>query len=163
MKFDSNLIDYDVTLNESLFELNKNYQYLLYCNNTNEAGFITNAFEITKEGKQSQYSDFVLATIILIPFALAVLLLLGSMGLSEQHTAIKIGMYMLMIPSFWFSLYLAGVTITEYMGFSAMQEAIGLAISITGWIFFFMISYFAIYLIYIIFKAKAENKEDKLE
>jgi len=138
------------------------YTYLVYCNNTDEAGFVSGGFEITQSGKAIENDYQVISVIIIIPLIFSLLLILASLGLGEEHGALKLFMGFFSWIGFWVSSHFGTLALVEFYEFTSLQDIIGSTVYWSGWIFFAVISYWFIYLIYIIFYNIKSKKEKEL-
>ena len=139
--------------------------YLVWCNSTEgEYGYVSEYFEITtdSEAKDESSGNF-LAVIALIPLIFGIMLIFALFGLGSEHTALKWFLFMLSPITVWISLHWAMIGIVKYLGMTELQEAIGVTVYWSAWIYFVMISYLVIYLIWKLFDYMAQKKEAKLE
>lgn len=107
--------------------------------------------------------DSMFGMIILIPMILAIIFLIGSATLNEDHTAFKIFLFLMSIPPFFVSMHFAMIGVIEFYEIPALESTIG---DITYWfslIFVVMIMYFLIYFIWKAFGTMAQNKKEKLQ
>jgi hypothetical protein len=107
--------------------------------------------------------NMIIGAIIIVPIILAIVLLVGAATLSEQHSAMKIGLFLLSILPFFSSLHFGMVAVAKYYDFPELQEAVGSTVYWVGIIFGVIITYFIIYLVYMMFHAMAQNKKERLE
>jgi len=113
--------------------------------------------------QDKEVDKMVLAVIILLPMLLAFLLILAAFSLSEDHWVLKVFMLLLSPIAFFSSLHFGLVSIIKYFDFPEMQELLGSTSYWIGWVLFVLTSYFVLYIIYNIFKAKREKKKDREE
>lgn len=104
-----------------------------------------------------------LGTLILLPFLFGVALLIGGISLGKEHTVIKIGMFLLVPITFFASLHFGTLTIVEYYDFPALENLLGTTTYWVGTIFFFILSYFLIYMFYMVTHVAAQKKKQELE
>ena len=101
-------------------------------------------------------------TIILIPMFLALIFLLGSFFLGEDHVALKIFLFLLSIVPFFLSMHFAMIGAVEFYEIDALKDTIGNATWYISLIFVVLIIYFLIYFIYKAVHTIAQRKKEKL-
>lgn len=140
------------------------YPYNIWCNSSqHEAGFVSSSFEITTDSEQKAATDsFSLLGVILLPLFLACFLLVGSMTMGEDHTVLRIILFLTSPIMFWVSLHFSMITIVKFYGMPELQEAIGSTVYWTAWFIAVLISYFAIYTIWKIADNIAQKKNERL-
>lgn len=163
--FDSNDVDFYIGLNTTFTSSRGFVPYLIYCNNSVEAGFVSGSFLVAvSEDYDSEKSLLPVAMLILVPVILGIILIFCSWSLeSEEHNALKIFLLLLSIACFIVSLYFGLVSVIHFYDFPVMQEAIG---NTTFWyatIFSVVIIYFLIYIIKISIEQSAQKKKVKIE
>ena len=104
----------------------------------------------------------IIAVIILIPLILGIIFLVGSATLSEEHTPLKIFLFLLSIITFFVSLHWGMLAVVKYSNFAPLQDAIGSTTYWFGLLFGVIVTYFIIYLFYKLVHASAQRKEEKL-
>lgn len=107
--------------------------------------------------------SMIIAAIILIPILLGVFCLVGAISLSDEHTALKIGLFLMSFVTFFGSLWFGGIAVVEVYDMPALQDVIGTTVFWMAILFFMLVSYFMIYMIYVSMKAAAQEKKNKLE
>jgi hypothetical protein len=122
------------------------YQYTIWCSNANEAGFLSDYFEIANENPINwEIGGGPLAVIILLPMLLAFLIVLGANLLGEDHSILKIFLYMFSLVLFFVSLLIAMQTTIRYYQFDYLIETFGWGIWVIGIFMFILIIYLLIY------------------
>lgn len=106
---------------------------------------------------------FPIAIIILLPMLLGFIFLIGSATLGENHSAIKIFLFLLSIVMFFMSMGFGLLTIIHYYNFDDMEDSIGTMMWVTGFIFFIIVSYFLMYAFDRMVRKSAQDKEDELK
>lgn len=152
-------------MDKSLFMVNKEYGYIVYCNNTNEAGFISGSFVVTDrlETSRPEGEANILLGIILIPLVFGIFLLVGAVTLGEEHGVLRIALYLLALLTVLASMHFAMVGAVNYLNLPELEGFIGTTAFWISVAFFTIVSYFMIYFILKIFKAAAQKREEKLE
>lgn len=76
--YDLNTTDFSYTFNKSMADIQGSYTYIVNCNSTTEAGFISNSFKITESGELQVFDigNVLIVSILVILFFL-VLIYLG--------------------------------------------------------------------------------------
>lgn len=160
---DANTLDKDISLNTSFSAIDKSYSYNVWCNSSTQAGYLSGGYEITGSGYVQASGTGVLVVLILIPLLFGLILLIGAVSLGEDHTALKIGMFMLSPIMTFISFHFGMISLVKYFGMVELQEAIG---STTYWFsitVFVLIIYFIIYFIYKAIRYSAQEKEERLK
>lgn len=132
-------------------------------NHTKRQTFIYNS--TIEDGAVTVRDDTMMpiAMLIMLPFLFGVALLIGGISLGKEHTAIKIGIFLLVPVTFFASLHLGTLTVVEYYDFPALENLLGTTVYWVGIIFFFIVSYFFIYLFYTLSHQAAQRKNERLE
>lgn len=99
--------------------------------------------------------------LILLPVIFGLFAIIGAVTLSQQHSAFKIGMFILGLASVLGSLYLGGVIVGT--GHEEIQIALSRTTYWIGIMFAVVIFYFLIYATYVMFKKAAQEKEERLD
>lgn len=145
------------------------HQYIVTCKgNTsagqNQSGFLSSSFEISEDGfpKQDAPSSF-LWVVILLPFLLGVIFVVGSATMSEEHGVLKIFMFLLSAPMFFISLLIGMKTVVRFYNMPEVLNGLGDSIYVIAIIFGLILVYFIIYLVIVILDWIATNKRERLE
>lgn len=138
--------------------------YNVGCNTSRQIGFLSDNFKITVDSEEkSTASHVLLGVIILIPLIFGLLLLIGSMALGDDHTALKWFSY-LMIPIFLVMSYNnAMIVINSYIGNNRLQELIATQNRWLMVLFGVLLTYVIIYFIFKMLEYAAKNKKERLE
>lgn len=158
--FDSNEMEFYFDLNTTYSQHKGNYGLLIYCNNSREAGFVSESFTI---GYEPESSGFPLGIIILVPMLLALMLLIGSFFLGEEHTALKIFLFVLSFIPFFISMNYGLVVLIKYFNFPILENLVSSHVYWITLFLFVLIVYFIIYWIWKIVEFMAERKKNSLE
>lgn len=118
----------------------------------------TRELRVTSEDSEKM----IIAALIILPVILGLFLLLGSFFLSEDHTPLKIFMFLLSMVTVWVSLHFGMVSIVEFYDFPEMQNLIGTTTFWFSSLFVVMVTYFLIYLVYKITEKIGKEKEERL-
>ena len=118
--------------------------------------------EVSVEVEES--SMIIIAIIILLPMLLSLIMLVGAATMSDDHGALKIGLFLFSIIPFFLSMHFGLISIIQFIpSFTAMQDLIGSTSYYAGMFLFILVSYFVIYMIYSIFTGMNEKKKEDLE
>ena len=112
---------------------------------------------------EEEDGKMIVGVLILIPMILAFFLLIGAMNLNEEHSILKMFMYMIGIALFWISMHIGTLSLIKFYEWPELEELLGTITWITGLIFITLISYFAINIIYKIFIGIGAKKQEKLK
>lgn len=162
LKMSSNNKDFEYVWNIS--GLTKGtYPYTVFCNNSVQAGFLSDSFELNYDGEDPKEPSVPIAIIILLPMILAFLLIHGASTMGDEHVVMKIATYLLSPVFFMVSFHMSMLSIIRFYNWQAMEELIG---SSTYWIGIgvmgLLITYFLIYLFTKITHQAAQEKEERL-
>jgi hypothetical protein len=105
----------------------------------------------------------IVAAIILIPLIFSFILLFGAGSMSDEHTVLKISLFLLSIIPFFVSAHFSVLSLIEYYDFPELQTVIGSTVYWIGMVLFVIFIYFLIYILYIAIHQAAQNKKAKLE
>jgi len=108
-------------------------------------------------------SNMILFGIILLPMILAIIFILSSIGMGDDHAVLKIALFLLAPVLFFVSLHASMLALIKVYDFPEMQEFIGTTSYWFGWFLFVLFSYFIIYFIYKAFQMAAQKKRERLE
>jgi len=139
------------------------YSAFMDCNITSDENVTTRyegecKFEVT-------YGDkMIISVIILLPMILSLILLIGAISLNpEDHKALKLFLFLLSPIPFFASMHIAMISVIKFYDFPELQNLMGSTTYWVGWIFFIVITYFVIYLFYMIIHHIGENKKERLK
>jgi len=107
--------------------------------------------------------SMIIAIIIIIPLIIGILFMVGSAVLGEQHTILKIFLFLLSLITFFSSFHFGMLAVIEYFDFPALQNAIGTTTYWVGMSFAMIIVYFIIYFIIVAFHTAAQKKAARFE
>ena len=143
-----------IELNESIYYFNLTVpegEYVIrLCDNS------------TREIRVTEPDDKMIpAIIILLPMILGLILVIAGANLSEDHAALRVLFMLLAIFCFGLSLYFGMISMKHFYDWFEMEHALGVAVRIFGFILVFIMSYFAVYYIYISFMQLKEKKRRK--
>ena len=108
-------------------------------------------------------SNMILFGIIILPMILAIIFILSSIGMGDDHAVLKIALFLLAPVLFFVSLHASMLALIKVYDFPEMQEFIGTTSYWFGWFLFVLFSYFIIYFIYKAFQMAAQKKRERLE
>jgi len=153
----------NMTMNGTAYEYNATklsrgvYSSTILCKLNNTLFMGECKFEVEEKSKMA------LAAIIGLPMLLAFIMLIGAATLSEHHNVLKIFLFLLSFIPFFTSLHFGLVTVIKFYDFPELQDAIGSATYYIAIMFGVIITYFIIYLVYMMIHAAAQKREAKLE
>lgn len=155
-------LDFFYNISASYFDVVGVYPYLVYCNNS-QAGFYSSAFEVTSTGLANNKSGTgLLSIVILIPLFFALFMLIGAASLGEDHSVLRLFLFLLSVPMVWVSLNWGVIGVVNYYGLLGLQDNIGSFTYWTSWLFFVLISYVIIYSLWKLFDYLKGEREEKL-
>lgn len=114
---------------------------------------------ITVEGD----AKLIAAIIILIPLIMAIVLIIASFSMSENHSILKWYLMLMSMLMFIISFNFGMINVVKFMDFPELQDLIG---STTYWfmiLFGGIMLYLLIYILYIFFKSMAQAKKERIE
>lgn len=104
-----------------------------------------------------------LGVIILLPLIFGIFCLIGALYMSDEHSVLKIALYLLSLSTVFSSLHFAQVVVSsQNPEMSSSIDLIGNTLLWIGRIFFLIIAYFLIYAIYKGFRIAAQEKAERL-
>lgn len=113
--------------------------------------------------KQEDENKMIIAVIILLPMLLGLFLLILAASLdNEDHAALKIGLGLLSLITFWVSLHFGMVSVVKFYDFTELQDLIGTTVYWYGLTFFVIVCYFGFYAFMKITHRAAQKKEERL-
>lgn len=146
-----------LTLNNSIYYLNftqpEGSYIVKLCDGT------TREIKVTEEDS----GKMIIAALILVPLLFGFLLLFSAWSMGENHAILKTFLFMLSLITFWVSLHFGMVSLIKFYNFPEMQELLAFTTQWSSYVFFAIISYFALYLIYLLFKNMYQEKREKME
>lgn len=153
-----------IFINETYTEKLGTIGYVLYCTSIEgEVGFVNGVFQITEDSEPKDISgNGVIIMLIFIPLLVALLLILGSSYLDEEHGVLKVVSYLMILPFTWVSFNFGVMSLIRYNGFFEMQNLVGSTVYWMGWVFFALIFYFFVYIIYKAFSMFNQKKKERL-
>lgn len=105
----------------------------------------------------------IIGALIFIPLILSIILIIASLGLDgEDHSALKIALFILSIVPFFASFHFAAISVARFYGFTDLIDAIGTTTYWIGMFFFVLIVYFLIYTFIKLVHAAAQKKKERL-
>jgi len=161
---DSNGWDDYFRLNDTVTGVYQTVPYNIFCNSSqNEAAFVSGEFQITSDSEYKQ-NDGVgfFAILVLIPIIFGLFLLFGAASLGDEHTVLRIFMFLFAPLTIFVSLHFAMIGVVKYLGLTELMESIGDTTYWLTWLFVLIISYFMIYFIWKMFDYNIKKKKDKM-
>lgn len=156
--------DYEVIINDSVFVNEGFYSVQIYCANANLGGFAKHNFYISSDGlpKNLAGTGF-LSILILIPLIFGLFMLIGGVSMGEDHTVLRIFLFLLSVPMVWVSFHFGMIGLIRYYGLTVLQDVVGTTTYWMTWLFFVLVSYFIIYAIWKSFEVMAQDKEGRMK
>ena len=112
---------------------------------------------------EEEEDEMIIAIIILLPMILSALLLVGAVSLDpKDHKALKMFLFLLSPIPFFVSMHLGMISVIKFYDFPELQNLIGSTTYWFGWMFFVIITYFIIYLFYMIVHHIGERKKERM-
>lgn len=141
------------------------YPYEVSCAGIGVGGVNAGKFEVTATGLPWANGEDLtpVAVIVLLPFLLALITIVGSVTLDhEEHPALKIGLFLFSYLPFYVSLWWGAEAVGRWYNFPALTEAIGSG-TFFGIIFFILLVFYVVlYFIIKAFQAVAEKNAKRL-
>ncbi len=154
-----------IVIDEALLPFTGLYTYDIYCNSTEgEYGWTTTSVTINNEGTQPLDDFNREAVIIFIPLFLGFLLIIGAWSITSQdHIALKYGLFLMSLTTPLMSFSLGSSSISEWGDYGAFLENVSYQSYILGIFLAFILMYFMVYLFYQMIHNAAQNKKERLE
>jgi hypothetical protein len=161
---DSNNEDYEIVIEQNISMTSGYYAYITFCNNTQESGYISDFFEITKQSiEETNIGGQALAAIILLPLIFGFLIVFAAFLLDpEEHPVLRIFMMLMALLTWFGSAWMAVQTIVRHYGFPDLQDSTTFFVWIIGIFLFIILSYFMIYIFHKTITKSAQNKEEMM-
>lgn len=105
----------------------------------------------------------IMATLILIPLALGLILVLTANSLSEEHNTLRFFLFLSGIASVFLSLYFSLSIVDTLFQLPTFEETIANITYYVGTYFSVVVIYFMIYFMWKYFKTAAEQKVERLD
>lgn len=158
-------VEYEVNISSSILNKTGTYEFLAMCEDTSIGGFASGGFEVTATGLPWAESEDLtpVAVIVLLPFLLALITIVGSVTLDpEEHPALKIGLFLFSYLPFYVSLWWGAEAIGRWYDFPGMTNAIANG-TFFGIIFFILLVFYVVaYFIWKAIEAAAEKNAKRL-
>lgn len=133
---------------------------------------IPNVFAV--DSNSNEGGDVVLAVIIGLPMVLGLFMLVGAATMGEDHSVLRIFLFMLSIPTFFASMWFGMISIVKLYdglpsdaGFHVLQEAMSTTTFWVAIVYFILIAYFIFYAVFktrdFFFNKKKEKDSGSLE
>lgn len=163
MNFDStsNAFTYSLTANNLGFLGDHSFQ--VYCNSSTETGFLIGIIEVTKDGLAWQTPSSFIAVMMILPLILSIIALIGAATLGEEHNAFRIFLFLFSMIPFFASMHMGLISTVKFYDFPVLENFIGSTAYWVSLIFYVIISYFIIYLFYVLVKASRVKKRERLD
>lgn len=158
--------DGETTHNITIFDAN----WLTCCNSTGSSddcyrddtiGFNRTYFSTETCEEVTSMWEF---GVIILPFLFGILLIIGSIGLSQDHNVLKIFMFLLSFITIFSSMHFASIIVAyRFPILTELQDAMGQTVYWAGRIVFIFIAYFMIYGFIKMVHHIAQKKEERLQ
>jgi len=104
-----------------------------------------------------------LASIVLIPIFFALFCIIGAIRLNEEHSAMKIALFLIALFSVVSSVHFASLILYDIDStFTEMQDLLGTFTYWSGRIMIVLVMYFLLYAFYNIMKNLQSQKEERM-
>lgn len=140
------------------------HSYITWCNASGIGGFVGSEFDVSQSGiKEQEESRILIAIIILLPMLLAFLFMMAATSLGEEHTVLKIALFLITPFLFLISSGYGLMAIVKFYNYTELQEVMSTNNYWLTWFFVVLITYFLIYLFIKITHNIAEKKKEELK
>jgi len=139
------------------------YSFYIYCNTTDEAGFVSEGYSITQNGFKDTENIGLTGLIILIPLIVGLIFVIISAILSDKHAVLKYALIILSVVMAIPAMHMATIVSVEYLDIPALQDTLGFNTYMIGSILFIMFMYFGLYFFVSIIHRINDKKEAELE
>ena len=158
---DSNTLEWKLDIGAGNFSVLGQHSILLYCNNSDIGGFVSEEFEITQSGLRITDTD-TLPAILAVLFVIILYMFLirfFTLDVFQEHGAIKI---LLLLMSIWFMLIPVAI-VTEVNvvmgGFTGVTELLDTLYMLLMWINIFITFYFIVWFLVQMLKKIGKTKD----
>ena len=154
---------YNATVSGSLFNVTGSYATLIWCNSSTVGGWFEYEFQVTTDGlpKNAEPSGL-FSVIALIPLLFAFLMLFGAFSMDEEHSALRIFLFLLSTMMILLSLYFATISVIRFYEFPVLQDAVGDTVYWLSWLIVFIVTYFIIYFVWKAFEGARRGKIERM-
>ncbi len=136
------------------------YAYEIHCNTSLVGGFVAGLVTATETGEPYTDNLILMAILILLPLIFIFILLFGTVFMSDEHTVLKIIVWLLTPVFFFLSFHLGLISVAKFYYFPSLQNLIGTSTYWIGIVSSVFITYFIIYLFYKLTKQAAQEDEE---
>jgi len=162
---DSNGVDLKVALNSSVMSQGTK-SYIISCGGISpqiEQGFLSSSFYTTTDGfaKSSEPSSM-FGSLILVPLFFAFLLLFGAFSLAEEHSALRIFLFLLSTLMILLTMHFTLLSVIRFYNFTALQDVIGTTTYWMSWTLTLIVTYFIIYFVWKAFDSAYKGKIERM-
>ena len=107
--------------------------------------------------------DMIPSALIFLPMLLSLIIIIGAVMMNEEHAVFKIFLFLLSIVPFFASMNFGLLAVIRYFDWPELQELIGTTVWWFGLMFVVIVSYFIIYVMYVLFTSMAQKKLERLK
>jgi len=136
---------------------------MVHCENGGEAGWLTGIAKITKDGQIPLELTSTHSVIILLPLLFGLICLFGAATLDEEHTALKIGLFLFSFITIFMSLHIGTIFLTYSKYMPDVDEWIGNTTLWLGIFLFVIITYIGFYAFYKMSLHAKQKKNERLK
>ena len=112
---------------------------------------------------EQEGGSMIVAIIILLPMLLGLFMLGGAFTLDkDHHAALRIFLYLMSTVTFWVSMHFGLLSLIQFFRFEALEDMVSTTVFWSAWIWGAVVTYFLIYLIYLIFKGLSEQEDAEM-
>lgn len=138
------------------------YAYIMQCNTSTRGGFTASAFDVTLSGQKDDQEDSAwISALLIIPMLLAFYFIYWANSLPEEQEPLKWFSRLFSIFCIFMSFVAANIIIGKDPEYSGMSDVFN--ITAVQWIFYTVISVFALYFMYKIFTSFKQKDKDDFE
>ena len=100
--------------------------------------------------------------IAVVGFISAIVLIIASIGMGDDHQVLKVGFLLFALTTFFMSISMSMINIGYYTTFVELTNTLGLWIYVFGIIYFIIIVYFILYAFSKLFDMMGKDKDQRL-
>jgi len=154
---------YNQTLPGSLLNVTGKYAVVSWCNSSSVGGWIEYDFDVTTDGlPKNSVPSGLFSVLAVIPLLFAFMFLFGAFSLAEEHSALRIFLFLLSTMMILLCLYFTTISVIRFYEFPELQEAIGTTTYWMAWLIVFIVTYFLIYFVWKAFDSANKGKIERL-
>mgnify|MGYP005847131123 CR=1 FL=1 len=154
---------YNVTVSGTLINTTGKYATILWCNSSTIGGYMEYDFDVTTDGlPKSTEPSGLIAVFSIVPLLFAFLFLFGAFSLADEHSALRIFLFLLGNMMILLTLYFTTLSVIKFYEFPELQEAVGTTTYWLAWLLVFIVTYFIIYWVWKAFDSAHKRKIERM-